>query len=61
MSVAKPGNPHGRKNEILVTTSVRLDTETLTALRRLEAPFPNVKGRRSMVIRKLILDADRHR
>ena len=62
MTVAKPGNPHGKENEPLVgTVSFKLDAETKAALKQLEerSGVPNVRGRKSAVIRKLILDAAR--
>ncbi len=45
-----------RKGEMRVVT-FRIDRDTLAALEELEASMPKVRGRRSIILRKLILDA----
>jgi hypothetical protein len=58
----KPGRPKkDDAGEEMTKISFRIDGETLSALERLEARdgSPDIRGRRSTVLRRLILDADK--
>jgi hypothetical protein len=60
--VRKPGRPKKTDaGEEMTKISFRIDGETLAALKRLETRdgSPDIRGRRSTVLRRLILDADK--
>lgn len=61
MTVQKPGRPWSEEpREALTKITFKVDDETLQALKDLEAAAgANIRGRRSVVLRQLILDARR--
>ena len=53
-----PGRPPKDEHRAdLAIINFKVDAETLAILERLESRFPAVRGRRSMLLRKLIHDA----
>lgn len=53
--INRPGNPHGAPRVTLTKISLMLDDETLALLKELEEDYgPNMRGRRSAVVRLAI-------